>query len=375
MSGRVSTALVVAGFAIAAGAAQAEPIFLSRQYTRCITCHYSPTGGGLLTPYGRSLSRQELSTTGRSQPSHPPGNEEGFLWGALGKSLGPVQLGLVLRPAHLTVDFGGPANIERNFFMNADLLAAYQVKGFTLYGEVGRRPLNQGSEIDSYEYWVAHQSEQGLGFRVGRFLPAYGIRVADHTAFTRRSLGFDTRDQVYGLELSQTWQRHLLQLSVGPGRADSILDGDGRHAFTATGRFQMDLSTRSVLVLSGLFRDASQLDPRSGAGGVAFGFAPTKRFSLWGEADAQFEQGVSGGPAYTLFGEAGFEVWRGVWLKFSPQLRTALGEETNGLERLLFELELFPRTHWNVDVSYYRDRNRESDRLTKTFLAQLHLYI
>lgn len=284
MSGRVSTVLVVAGFAIAAGAAQAEPIFLSRQYTRCITCHYSPTGGGLLTPYGRSLSRQELSTAGRSQPGHPPGNEEGFLWGALGKSLGPVQLGLVLRPAHLTVDFGGPANLERNFFMNADLLAAYQVKGFTLYGEVGRRPLNQGSEIDSYEYWVAHQSEQGFGFRVGRFLPAYGIRVADHTAFTRRSLGFDTRDQVYGLELSQTWQRHLLQLSVGPGRADSILDDDGRRAFTATGRFQMDLSTRSVLVLWGSsvmrrssIRVAARAASRSGSrrpGDSAYGARP-----------------------------------------------------------------------------------------------------
>ncbi len=374
MSGRVCGVLAVAGLVLAASGADAEPIFLSRQYTRCITCHYSPTGGGLLTRYGRSLSREELSTTGRSQPGHPAGNEEGFLWGAFGKGLAPLQLGLDSRPAHLSVDFGG-ANIERNFFMNADLLAAYQVKGFTLYGEVGRRPLDEGSEIDSYEYWVAHQSQKGLGFRLGRFLPAYGIRVADHTALTRRSLSFDTRDQVYALELSQIWQRQQLQLSVGPGRADSILDDDGRQAFTATGRFQMDLSTRSVVVVSGLFRDASKRDPRSGAGGVAFGFAPTKRLSLWSEADALFKQGVPAGPSYALFGEAGFEAWRGVWLKFSPQLRTALGEESDGLERLVFELELFPRTHWNVDISYYRDRNRRSDRLTKTFLAQLHLYI
>lgn len=374
MSGRVSRVLASAGLALAASGAEAEPIFLSRQYARCITCHYSPTGGGLLTPYGRSLSRQELSTTGRSQPGRPVGNEEGFLWGALGKSLGPVQLGLDLRPAHLKVDFGGP-DVERNFFMNADLLAAVRLKNWTLYGEVGRRPLDEGSEIDSYEYWVARQPEQGFGFRVGRFLPAYGLRVADHTAFTRAPLGFDNRDQVYGLELSQTWQRQLLQLSVGPGRADSILDDDGRRAFTATGRLQMDLSTRSVLVLSGLFRDTSELAPRSGGGGFAFGFAPTKRVSLWSEADAQWRQGASGGPSYTLFGEAGFEAWRGVWFKLSPQLRTALGEESDGLERLVFGLLLFPRTHWNVDVSYYWDRNRRTDRVTKTFLAQLHLYL
>ena len=184
----VRAALTIAGLALAASGAQAEPIFLSRQYTRCITCHYSPTGGGLLTPYGRSLSRQELSTTGRSQPGHPIGSEEGFLWGVLGKSLGPVQLGLDLRPAHLKVDFGGP-DVERNFFMNADLLAAVQIKNWTLYGEVGRRPLHEGSEIDSYEYWVAHQSEKGFGFRVGRFLPAYGVRVADPILFGNSLVG------------------------------------------------------------------------------------------------------------------------------------------------------------------------------------------
>jgi len=373
MTRRVGAVLSISVLALAANA-KAEPIFLSRQYTRCITCHYSPTGGGLLTPYGRSLSRQELSTTGRSQPGHAAGNEEGFLWGVVGKGLGPLQLGLDLRPAHLKVDFGGP-DVERDFFMNADLLAAVRIRNWTLYGEVGRRPLTEGSEIDSYEYWVAHQSEQGLGFRVGRFLPAYGVRVADHTAYTRAPLGFDTRDQVYGLELSQTWQHQLLQLSVSPGRADSILDDDGRQAFTATGRLQMDLNTRSVLVVSGLFRDASKLETRSGASGVAFGVAPLRRVSLWTEADALWQQGVSGGPSYTLFGEAGFEAWRGIWLKFSPQLRTALGEESDGLERLAFELELFPRTHWNVDVSYYRDQNRRTDFVSKTFLAQLHLYL
>ena len=32
----------------ATGAA-AEPRFLAKQYTRCTTCHISPTGGGLLS--------------------------------------------------------------------------------------------------------------------------------------------------------------------------------------------------------------------------------------------------------------------------------------------------------------------------------------
>ena len=171
-----------------ATSALAEPIFISRQYSRCVNCHYSPTGGGLLTPYGRSLSRQELSTMGRSGSSQQAGKEEAFLYGALGSALGPVQLGINLRPAHLNFNFDGTSS-NRDLFMNADLLAAYRVKDWTFYAEIGRQPRSDGAKIDSYEYWVAHRPEKGIGFRVGRFLPAYGVRLADHTAFTRAGLG------------------------------------------------------------------------------------------------------------------------------------------------------------------------------------------
>ena len=62
--------LAVGLVGVLASAASAEPKFLSKQYTRCTTCHVSPTGGGLLSAYGRSLSHRELSTTGAPMPSH-----------------------------------------------------------------------------------------------------------------------------------------------------------------------------------------------------------------------------------------------------------------------------------------------------------------
>jgi hypothetical protein len=42
---------------------------------------------------------------------------------------------------------------------------------------------------------------------------------------------------------------------------------------------------------------------------------------------------------------------------------------------MVYEANLFPRTHWNVDVSYYRDETRTTGLVYKTFLAQLHLYL
>jgi hypothetical protein len=46
-----------------------------------------------------------------------------------------------------------------------------------------------------------------------------------------------------------------------------------------------------------------------------------------------------------------------------------------GTFRLNLGSTLLPRTHWNVVVSYYDDRARQTDRSTKTFLAVLHLYL
>jgi len=380
MRARVA-ALAAAGLALGVAHAGAEPIFLARQYARCTTCHFSPTGGGLLTPYGRSLTRQELSTTGAGHgPAPGPGpsraGEEGFLFGLLGDTLGPVSVGIDVRPSRLAVRFPGGQD-DRNLLMNAEITAAFRSKGWTVYGELGRQPLSHSvdTRVDSWEHWVGYQSEKGLGFRAGRFLPAYGLRLADHTAFNRRPLGLDTIDQIYGVELSHTTDRHLIQVAAAPGRADSIIHDDGTRGLVASARVQLDLSTRTVLVASGLFHGASRLDARNGSAGLALGFSPVRRLTIWTEGDAQFQQGLSGAPSYVLVNETGFEVYRGVWLKVSPQLRTSFGDTSGGTLRWVFELNLLPRTHWNIDLSHYRDKGRTNDIVTKTTLLQLHLYL
>jgi hypothetical protein len=355
-----------------AGRAAAEPMFLGRQYARCTTCHFSPTGGGLLTPYGRSLTREELSTLGPGRGAGAPGREQEFLYGLLGDALGPVSAWIDLRPSHLDVRADGFRS-TRDFLMNAELTAAGRWGAWTLYAEVGRQPRTGHTRVDSFEHWVSFQGERGLGFRAGRFIPAYGLKLADHTAFTRASLALDNDNQIYGLELSYTGSRHLVQLSLGPGFADGVGD-PARRAFTATARWQYDLQPRVTLVTSGLFRDGSGIAPRSGAFGVAFGVAPVSRLTLWTQVDARLRQGA-GGAGYTFLADAALEVYRGVWLTFSPQLLTDFGDPSSGAFRLNLGLKLFPRTHWNVVLSYYDDRVRGTDSSTRILLAQLHLYL
>jgi hypothetical protein len=113
-------ALAICALVICADTVGAEPMFLSKSEARCTTCHYSPTGGGLLTPYGRLQSRQELSTTS--------GDSEQFLWGALGNKLGPVNLGIDMRPSYLRISVLGNSSTD-GLLMNADLIGAVQAAG------------------------------------------------------------------------------------------------------------------------------------------------------------------------------------------------------------------------------------------------------
>ena len=59
-----------------AAPAWAFPEMIRHGYTSCMTCHVSPNGGGLMTPYGRSMSKEILSR-------HAYEGEERLFHGAL----------------------------------------------------------------------------------------------------------------------------------------------------------------------------------------------------------------------------------------------------------------------------------------------------
>jgi hypothetical protein len=186
---------------------------------------------------------------------------------------------------------------------------------------------------------------------------------------------FDRFEQVYGVEVSDTIGRSQVQVTLAPGTAESMLHDDSRRGAIASGRWQFDLTPRVALVGSGIYRHASTLTPQSGAVGGALGFAPTPRLTVWTEVDAYVQDRVQGGRSIVAVNETSYEVWRGLWLKFSPQIRTAGERGFSELRRLQFEADFLPRTHVNVGVSYYHDHNHTLEMDTSTVLAQLHLYL
>ena len=112
-----------------------------------------------------------------------------------------------------------------------------------------------------------------------------------------------------------------------------------------------------------------------GSTGLAFGFSPLPRLTVWTQGDVNFRSGEFKDHAYTALLHASYEVVRGLWLEVTPQLETSYGDSSGGLRRLGVGLNWLPRTHWNVIVNYYDDKDRQSDFKAKTLLLQLHLYL
>ena len=105
----------------------------------------------------------------------------------------------------------------------------------------------------------------------------------------------------------------------------------------------------------------------------AYGFALGSRVTVWTQVDGKFRDEPDG-DSVVFINETSFEAFRGIWLKFSPQIRTEAGT-VPGFLRYKVEANLLPRTHWNVDVAYYRDQNRRTDFVTHILMSQLHLYL
>src|SRR6185436_8654052 len=213
MSGRAArpvaiTALaVVALLALAADARAYPHLQLSSGSGRCSQCHVGPAGGGLLTPWGQD---EEADTVARGGNGH-------FLHGAVTLP-GWLMLGGNLRVAALANEVGGTEGTELAAFpMQLDLAARVARGAWSVVAIAGARGVvrsgspdsagSAGSEaaapslasyVISREHYVMWQpKEQGAYARAGRFAAPYGLRLADHTAYVRRYLGYNLLEETY----------------------------------------------------------------------------------------------------------------------------------------------------------------------------------
>jgi hypothetical protein len=195
--------VVLAGLA---GRADAYPQFQLSHDQTCTGCHISPAGGNLLNENGLAVadSMAQFSTAPE------------FFYDALPLPTW-LTLGGDLRSA--SGFMATPEKVLAYFPMQIEAYAAATFGSFSLHTNFGPRPSQFGNEAATYvwarEHYLMWQQEaggsEGLYVRAGRFMPVFGLRLAEHPLYIRRYGGTQLYADTYGLHVAYIkpqWEIH-----------------------------------------------------------------------------------------------------------------------------------------------------------------------
>jgi len=218
----------LAAMALFSTAAGAYPSMIRQGYTQCAACHTDPSGGTLLTKYGRAQSELLLSSRWGSGQEDEPSRAADFLFGLL-RTPDFLNLGGWLRYGYLWNTVGGKLVDDRLLQMRADGAAELRVGPLRAEGQLGyasasSAPFTElawvtrnagGANLVSREHWVglAFADDTGL-LRGGRIYVPFGLRNLEHTSFvrtaTRTDIDVDQQDGISVAIAKESWRMEVM---------------------------------------------------------------------------------------------------------------------------------------------------------------------
>lgn len=190
----------------------AYPNFIGYGYTSCLTCHYNPFGNGPLTDYGRALGATTVSDRmmWSSETSEDEiGQKSGFMYQK--PALDWLRPALNYRGLKLYKNYGKKTETTEYITMQASANVVLRMgpqdnrDRFIAVVEGGYAPTPRSDKTnteDNYrsrEHYLGFRVNENWGLYAGLMDKAYGIRVADHIAFSRISTQNTMNDQTHGL--------------------------------------------------------------------------------------------------------------------------------------------------------------------------------
>ncbi len=400
---RVAPSLLFLGILVAifafAPSAHAYSWMLRHGYTACGTCHADPSGGELLTAYGRA-SADLLLTMQYGEPKTDPG-EPGLFWGVLPlpenllvsgsyRTLSILQPGLgagtaaayrfipaMQADAYAQVRFG-------DVFFGGSLGVGYAREG-SLLGRGAQLTTNEeGYNLLSRTHYVGFALNDQYTLRAGRLNLPFGIRTPEHTLWARQATRTDRESQQqHGVALAYVAPKLRAELMAIAGNYQ--LGGDdyrerGYSFFLealADPRFATGISSK--VTYSSIDRITYEADSLRQAHGLFARYAPFTPLVFLLEVDTLFRTNADAG--YTGFLQADYEpiqglhfILTGEFLDEGLPIDARVLEATPGLGN--------PRLGgwFSVDYFFFRQLEMRVDAIARqneplTLLAQLHLFL
>ncbi len=342
----------------------------------CVGCHVNPTGGNMRNSSGWSFGKNVL-------PMNTP--EDDF---AMSNKIGDnIQFGLdlrgqtllMIRPERKRIDF---QKMTGSIYTNIDL--SEKINVFTRYDFIQ----------DIWEaYGVARVLPNDSYIKGGTFQPNYGIRLDDHTAYTRggdlellfttnvkTGLIYDPRYVETGLEVGFYFDEFaFLTASVGTPRSS----GQGLFVYdpvyTANLKIQPTIGDDVALFFGGSAAAFRGLIPTIGrvfpevkmfGGYIGFGIGD---FTIMGEYDMADDYLYKDSASTALMVEAAYRIIKGLEAvvrldRFDPNSKFDKDEYT----RVIIGFEIFPFSFIEIRPQY---RIQMEDPSIDNDSALIHFHI
>jgi hypothetical protein len=168
-----------------------------------------PSGGGLLTTFGREEGEEVLPMRYGAPPSDETiAKRAGVAWGLV-KPPDWLLVGAALRLGFVGVKVDpGPLKFSPAL-MQADLRAGVRAGGFRASASLGAvdadgTPASLAGPLISREHWVGYSfASDELILRAGRLNVPFGLRTVEHTFWVRQTTRTDINDtQQHGLAIA-----------------------------------------------------------------------------------------------------------------------------------------------------------------------------
>lgn len=183
--------------------ANAFPETVRHGYLSCATCHVSPSGRGLLTPYGKTLSH-ELYSFKKIQNDQDSLEAEVPWW----------QIGGRARVMQLIVD--NPDVQKGRFFpMQTELEASIDKTIWAMGVSVGGwRPIDDSeAKLRAYmrNAYLIWRPDEVWNVRVGKFRISHGLGLPDHVILVNEALGWTHSHETSNIEVSRLAEDLVMQ--------------------------------------------------------------------------------------------------------------------------------------------------------------------
>lgn len=185
------------------------PQFVGHGYNSCLTCHYNPHGAGALNDYGRALSATKISDrvfrSGELSEDQLAENS-GFLYKKADTSW--IRPALKYRGLWFQKSVGTPTSQNEFIHMlgRAQMTLKFGERDqFFVSGNVDYAPTPRGGQTEdeanyrSREHYVGYRPFASYGVYAGLMDKVFGVRVADHIAFSRTVNSLTMNDQSHGI--------------------------------------------------------------------------------------------------------------------------------------------------------------------------------